>query len=119
MIQLEAVAKGKEFTPLGPARLGWQALSITSTTRFKMLPPRYNALTSDSELEVALAERYFYEEGFRPEPWQLRMLQSIEQNRSILIMAPTSSGKTLAAKYAMRKVCNDNLKITDNLKKGE
>ncbi len=112
------MAQGKLFTPLGPTRAGWQTYFVTNTSRFNVLPPRYNALPCSPALESELARRYMYEDGFRPEPWQLSMLQSIEQDRSILIMAPTSSGKTLAAKYAMRKVCRDNLTITDVSKKG-
>lgn len=119
-IQLDAVANGNDFIPLGPARHGWQDLFISKETQFAPeLPPRYNALTTDSVLEAQLAEHYMYEPGFRPEPWQLRMLWSIEQRRSVLIMAPTSSGKTLAAKYAMRKVCRDNVGIVNNSKKGK
>lgn len=111
--------KGKDFSPLGPAKSGWQSLYIHERTKFNLLKPRYNTVTNSSDLETLLADRYFFEDGFRPEPWQLIMLQKIEENKSILIMAPTSSGKTLAAKYAMRKVCHENLSIEDISKKGK
>ena len=79
----------------------------------------YNALTSNADVEKELECEFLWEKGFRPEPWQYSMLQSIRDNKSILIMAPTSSGKTLAAKYAMRKVCKDNLGLLDAALRGK
>lgn len=42
-----------------------------------------------------------------PECWQLRMLKLLHDNKSLVVVAPTSSGKTMAAEYAMRKLAND------------
>jgi hypothetical protein len=41
-----------------------------------------------------------------PEPWQLRMLSIIKQRKSLVVVAPTSSGKTMSAEYAMRLVAS-------------
>lgn len=38
-------------------------------------------------------------------PLQLSMFDAISNSKSLLVVAPTSSGKTLAGEYAMRFVC--------------
>lgn len=60
------------------------------------------------ELSADVEQTFLLPQGFQPEPWQLEMLEDIRLNRSLIIVAPTSSGKTLAAQYAMRKVYLDD-----------
>ena len=43
-------------------------------------------------------------EVFKPEKWQVSFLDAIDKKESILITAPTSTGKTFASFYAMEKV---------------
>ena len=46
--------------------------------------------------------------GFTPDPWQEQMIMSILQNKSILVSAPTSSGKTFIAFFAMEKILRES-----------
>lgn len=41
---------------------------------------------------------------FQPDDWQRKVLDSIDDNKSIFVVAPTSAGKTFISFYAMRKV---------------
>jgi hypothetical protein len=42
-----------------------------------------------------------------PEPWQLKMLEAVDQGKSLLVIAPTSSGKSWAAESAALKVLRE------------
>ena len=44
---------------------------------------------------------------FKPDDWQVDFLNSIDNEESMLIIAPTSSGKTYASFYAMQKLLDD------------
>jgi superfamily II RNA helicase len=41
---------------------------------------------------------------FEPDAWQRRVLDAIDAKRSLLVIAPTSAGKTFISFYAMKKV---------------
>lgn len=41
---------------------------------------------------------------FQPDGWQRKVLDSIDADESVFVVAPTSSGKTFISFYAMRKV---------------
>lgn len=41
---------------------------------------------------------------FKPDAWQARVLDSIDADESVFVVAPTSAGKTFISFYAMRKV---------------
>ena len=45
---------------------------------------------------------------FEPDAWQRKVLDSIDANNSLLVVAPTSSGKTFISFYAMKKVLEDD-----------
>ncbi|UJR11193.1 hypothetical protein I4U23_015374 [Adineta vaga] len=45
---------------------------------------------------------------FVPDEWQVKFLDAVDKRQSIIIVAPTASGKTYASYYAMNKVLKDN-----------
>ncbi|PTB69676.1 P-loop containing nucleoside triphosphate hydrolase protein [Trichoderma citrinoviride] len=45
---------------------------------------------------------------FNPDAWQIKVLNSIDANNSLLVIAPTSAGKTFISFYAMKKVLEDS-----------
>lgn len=63
-----------------------------------------------------ILDKYALDFSFPPDDFQLHAFNAIEENRDVLVCAPTASGKTLVAQYAiahtikkgMNVVCTDN-----------
>ena len=52
---------------------------------------------------TGVRERFLAGLGFEADPFQLRALDALDAGRSVLVAAPTGSGKTVVAEYAVAK----------------
>jgi ATP-dependent RNA helicase HelY len=48
--------------------------------------------------------------GFEPDPFQLRAFHALDEGTSVLVAAPTGSGKTVVAEYAVAKALGEGQK---------
>ena len=75
--------------------------TIANPTRFRLLhtePYMERAIDSQDDKRVA----------FRPDAWQKQVLDHLDESHSLLVVAPTSSGKTFISFYAMEKALRAN-----------
>ena len=48
--------------------------------------------------------------GFDPDPFQVRAMEALDEGRSVLVAAPTGSGKTVVAEYAVARALAEERK---------
>ncbi|KAJ6267400.1 hypothetical protein PSV08DRAFT_411783 [Bipolaris maydis] len=58
----------------------------------------------EREIGSAIDERV----PFRPDAWQRKVLDAIDENHSLFVVAPTSAGKTFISFYAMKQVLTND-----------
>jgi len=58
---------------------------------------------SPAEGGSLLRRRFLGELGFDPDPFQVEAFDALDRGRSVLVSAPTGSGKTLVAAFAIRR----------------
>lgn len=100
-----------EFPPTDVDR----KLSFDSDLRLNEIKPAASALADfqlqhcgpymDRNLDSAPDSRV---NGFHPDGWQRKVLDELDADRSIFVVAPTSAGKTFISFYAMEKVLRRN-----------
>ena len=100
-----------EIVPASPPKRKTLPFSIRGSSRFpaELLKPRefqleycgpYMERSFDSAPDARVP--------FSPDAWQRRVLDVIDTNKSLFIVAPTSAGKTFISFYAMKKVLQAN-----------
>ncbi|KAK3400267.1 hypothetical protein B0T20DRAFT_180864 [Sordaria brevicollis] len=96
--------------PLAKRKLSFNFPDITSGD---LLPPGKSSLEFQLEHCGPFLERSFDSApdprvSFEPDAWQRKVLDAIDENKSLLVVAPTSAGKTFISFYAMKKVLEAN-----------
>lgn len=110
----------KEFAATAKA-IGLPVPSLQSSSSSRVLPfysiisERLSQIKISKDLEFQLQHCGPYlDRGFDPTPdsrvrftpdaWQTKVLDTIDADKSLLVIAPTSSGKTFISFYAMKKI---------------
>ncbi|KAH9882277.1 hypothetical protein J1614_001449 [Plenodomus biglobosus] len=70
----------------------------------KMFQLEYCGPYLEREISSAIDERV----PFRPDAWQRKVLDAIDENHSLFVVAPTSAGKTFISFYAMKQVLTND-----------
>jgi ATP-dependent RNA helicase DDX60 len=104
---LPAVPPASSASNLPDRKLGFEfALPTVKTDSLAVdLPSKDFQLTyCGPYLERSFDSRPDPRVEFNPDGWQRRVLDGIDANQSVFVVAPTSAGKTFISFYAMRKV---------------
>ena len=102
MRRSEAASHGTELLDHGPQVSTWdEVVERLQHPLAETLPWVHDVIPLPEE------QRSLYGFRYDPEPWQLAMADAVDKGKSMLVLAPTSSGKTWAAEYAARKVLRE------------
>lgn len=74
----------------------------------KQPPKEFQLLHCGPYLERSFDSKPDSRVEFQPDGWQRRVLDGIDANKSMFVVAPTSAGKTFISFYAMRKVLEND-----------
>ncbi|KAI5803279.1 DEAD/DEAH box helicase-like protein [Peziza echinospora] len=118
---LDALFVALGFTPL---TLPPRDEPLATNTMTISPPPRIASSTIDTKIGTTLQEFQLRHCGpymdrnldsredarvkFTPDAWQVQVLDALDEDKSIFVVAPTSAGKTFIAYYAMEKVLRAN-----------
>ena len=59
---------------------------------------------------LSLRQRFLSSLGFQPDPFQVQAVEALDAGRSVLVAAPTGSGKTVVAEYAVARALQEGRK---------
>ncbi|PGG98688.1 hypothetical protein GX51_06695 [Blastomyces parvus] len=90
-----------EFSLLESAKKGTLDIGL-SPTEFQLT---HAAPFFDRNMDSAPDSRV---RDFEPDAWQRQVLDEIDKNRSLFVVAPTSAGKTFISFYAMKRILEDD-----------
>ncbi|KAF3481035.1 uncharacterized protein GIQ15_03794 [Arthroderma uncinatum] len=101
---------GLDIQPIGKSSQGIQPASLRKDVLDIGLSPHEFQLVHaapffDRNMGSAADPRV---RDFEPDEWQRNVLDEIDANRSLFVVAPTSAGKTFISFYAMKKVLQEN-----------
>ncbi|UPX11156.1 RNA helicase [Ascochyta rabiei] len=94
------MAKGSRASVSFP--INFTKLSIPGGAKIFQL--EYCGPYLEREVGSSLDERV----PFRPDAWQRKVLDAIDENQSLFVVAPTSAGKTFISFYAMKQVLTND-----------
>ncbi|KAG9254633.1 DEAD/DEAH box helicase [Emericellopsis atlantica] len=103
--------------PQLPLNMGSQPQDLSFKFDFKAFKPVKEIVKDYQDLQLEFGgpymDRRFYPQPddrvrFDPDAWQREVLDSIDAKRSLLVIAPTSAGKTFISFYAMKQVLEES-----------
>ncbi|CAK4000049.1 P-loop containing nucleoside triphosphate hydrolase [Lecanosticta acicola] len=93
-------------TESGDRKLAFTFVLPTKADSLKvnMSPKEFQLVQCGPYLERSFDSRPDHRVDFQPDGWQRNVLDGIDKDQSVFVVAPTSAGKTFISFYAMRKV---------------
>jgi len=78
--------------------------TITNIRPIPLAPIPFQLLHCGPYLTRSFDSRADPRVPFAPDAWQRRVLDALDEDKSILVVAPTSAGKTFISFYAMKQI---------------
>ncbi|KAJ3042307.1 hypothetical protein HDV00_007674 [Rhizophlyctis rosea] len=75
-----------------------------TTAMVKLSPARFQLLYGGPYMQRTLNSKPDPRVQFEPDLWQVKVLDILDKDESLIVCAPTSAGKTFIAFYAMEKI---------------
>jgi hypothetical protein len=84
-------------------KMPWNGNSLVDI-RLQMTSTEFQLLHCGQYMDRDMDSKPDPRVSFEPDGWQRKVLDEIDQNNSVFVVAPTSAGKTFISFYAMEKV---------------